>query len=197
MVGGTKDENALFLAPDDAVWHRNLGEVELKTRVGKVAGGETDAVIDLYRRMHPAMNPSELLIEITTGSNFWVRSVLLAERKSQQARAPAFMYSFNWQTPVLDGKLMSPHAIDVPFVFETTDVGGITGNSPEVRALAAVEAATWAAFARAGLPDNAAIPHWPAYNADSRATMMIDTHWTVAHDPQHEARLIWEKIVLA
>ena len=196
MVGGTKDENALFLAPDDAVWNRSLSEAELMTRVARVAGGETDVVIDLYRRMHSGMNPSELLIEITTDSNFWVRSVLLAERKSQAAKAPAFMYSFNWQTPVLDGKLMSPHAIDVPFVFETTDVGGITGNSPEVRGLAAVEAATWTAFARAGVPDNAAIPHWPPYNADTRATMMIDMHWTLDNDPQHEARLIWEKIAL-
>jgi para-nitrobenzyl esterase len=33
MVGGTKDENALFLAPDDAVWNRTLSEEELKTRV--------------------------------------------------------------------------------------------------------------------------------------------------------------------
>jgi para-nitrobenzyl esterase len=33
MVSGTKDENALFLAPDDAVWNRTLSEEELKTRV--------------------------------------------------------------------------------------------------------------------------------------------------------------------
>ena len=197
MVGGTKDENAVFLAPDDAVWNRSLSEAELKTRVAKVAGGETDAVIDLYRRMHPGMNPAELLIEITTDSNFWVRSVLLAERKSQKGKAPAFMYSFNWQTPVLDGKLMSPHAIDVPFVFETTDVGGITGNSPQARQIAAVEAATWAAFARAGAPDNPAIPHWAAYTADGRQTMMIDTQWKLAGDPQRDARLIWTKIALA
>jgi transposase len=29
-----------------------------------------------------------------------------------------------------------------------------------------------------------------------RATMMIDMHWTLDNDPQHEARLIWEKIAL-
>jgi para-nitrobenzyl esterase len=92
---------------------------------------------------------------------------------------------------------MSPHAIDVPFVFETTDIGGITGNSSEAHDLAAVEAATWAAFARAGTPDNAAIPHWPAYNADTRATTVIDTHWTLAKGPQKEARLIWQRIALA
>ena len=197
MVGGTRDENALFLAPDDTVWNRTLGEDELKTRVAKVAPGNTDAVLALYRRMHPGMNPAELLIEITTDSNFWVRSVLLAERKAAKSKAPVYMYSFNWQTPVFDGKLMAPHALDVPFVFDTLDAVGITGHAPAAPAIAAAELATWAGFARAGTPDNKAIPHWPAYTAADRATMMIDTEWRVQTDPQHEARLLWTRIAVA
>jgi carboxylesterase type B len=139
----------------------HLGEDELKTRVAEVAGGDTDAVLALYRRMHPGMNPAELLIEITTDARFWVRSVLLAERKAAKGKAPVYMYSFNWQTPVFDGKLMAQHALDVPFVFDTLDRTGITGHSPAAPAIAAVESATWAAFARTGTPDNKAIPHWP------------------------------------
>jgi para-nitrobenzyl esterase len=57
--------------------------------------------------------------------------------------------------------------------------------------------ATWAAFARAGKPDNPAIPAWPAYTADRRATMAIDTEWRVEDDPQREARLLWSRIALA
>lgn len=197
MVGGTRDENALFLAADDAVWNRTLSADELRTRVAKVAAGNTDAVLALYRQMHPGMNPAELLIEITTDSNFWVRSILLAERKAAKGRAPVYMYSFNWRTPVLDGKLMAPHAIDVPFVFDTVDVLGITGHAPAAAKIAAVEAATWASFARAGTPDNKAIPHWPAYTAADRATMMIDTEWSLQNDPQHAARLLWTRIALA
>ncbi len=197
MVGGTKDENALFLAPDDAVWNRTLSEDELKARVAKVAGENTDAVLALYRQMHPGMNPAELLIEITTDSNFWVRSVLLAERKAAKGKAPVYMYSFDWRTPVLDGKLMAPHAIDVAFVFDTVDVGGITGHSPAAAAIATAESLTWASFARAGTPDNKAIPHWPAYTAAERATMMIDSEWRVQNDPQHAARLLWSKIAVA
>jgi para-nitrobenzyl esterase len=197
MVGGTRDENALFLAADDAVWNRTLSADELRTRVAKVAAGNTDAVLALYRQMHPGMNPAELLIEITTDSNFWVRSILLAERKAAKGRAPVYMYSFNWRTPVLDGKLMAPHAIDVPFVFDTVDVVGITGHAPAAAKIAAVEAATWASFARAGTPDNKAIPHWPAYTAADRATMMIDTEWSLQNDPQHAARLLWTRIALA
>jgi para-nitrobenzyl esterase len=197
MVGGTKDENAIFLAPDDVVWNRTLGEDELKTRVVEVAGGDTDAVLALYRRMHPGMNPAELLIEITTDARFWVRSVLLAERKAAKGNAPVYMYSFNWQTPVLDGKLMASHALDVPFVFDTLAATGIAGHSPAAPPIAALESATWAAFARSGMPDNKAIPHWPAYTAADRATMMIDTEWRVQNDPQPEAGLLWTKIALA
>jgi hypothetical protein len=59
MVGGTRDENALFLAPDDAVWNRTLSEDELKTRLAKVAAGNADAVLALYRQIHAAA-PSSL-----------------------------------------------------------------------------------------------------------------------------------------
>jgi para-nitrobenzyl esterase len=197
MVGGTRDENALFLAPDDAVWSRTLSEDELKTRVAKVAAGNAGAVLALYRQMHPGMNPAELLIEITTDSNFWVRSVLLAERKAARGKAPVYMYSFNWRTPVLDGKLMAPHALDVPFVFDTLDAVGITGHASTAAAIATAESTSWAAFARTGTPDNKSIPHWPAYTAADRATMMIDTEWRVQNDPQHQARLLWTKIALA
>jgi para-nitrobenzyl esterase len=197
MVGGTKDENAIFLAPDDLVWNRTLSEDQLKARVAELTARDTDVVIALYRRMHPGMNPAELLIEITTDARFWVRSVLLAERKAAKGKAPVYMYSFNWQTPVLDGKLMAPHALDVPFVFDTLDVVGIAGHSPAALAIAATESATWAGFARTGMPDNKAIPHWPAYTAADRATMTIDTEWRVQNDPQQEARLLWTKIARA
>jgi para-nitrobenzyl esterase len=197
MIGGTRDENAIFLAPDDAVWNRTLTEDALKTRVAKVAGADTDAVLTLYRHMHPGMNPAELLIEITTDSNFWVRSVLLSERKAAKGKASVYMYSFNWRTPVLDGKLMAPHAIDVPFVFDTLDAVGIAGHSPVAAQIAAAESATWAAFAHTGTPDNEAVPHWPAYTAADRTTMIIDSKWQLQNDPQHEARLLWTTIALA
>jgi len=197
MVGGTRDENALFLAPDDAVWNRTLGADDLKGRVTRIAGGDTDAVLALYRKMHPQMTPAELLIEITTDSSFWIRSILLAERKAAKGKAAVYMYAFNWRTPVLDGKLMAPHALDVPFAFDTTDVGGMAGRSQEAKAIAAVESATWAAFAHAGKPDNPGIPAWPAYTEASRATMTIDAEWRVEEDPQPEARLLWRRIALA
>jgi para-nitrobenzyl esterase len=174
------------------VWNRTLSEDELKKRVAEVAGQDTDAVLALYRQTHPGMNPAELLIEITTDAKFWVRSVLRVKRKAAKGKALVYMYSFNWQTPVFDGKLMSQHALDVPFVFDTLDETSITGHSSAAPPIAATESATWAAFARTGMPNNKLIPHWPAYTAAERATMMIDTEWRVQNDPQHEARPVMD-----
>ena len=87
--------------------------------------------------------------------------------------------------------------VNVPFAFDTTDLVNNNDHSPTVHAIAAAESATWAAFARAGVPQNNTIPHWPAYDAQSRATMMINAEWEVENDPAREARLMWEKIALA
>ena len=114
------------------------------------------------------MNPAELLITITTASNFWVRSVILAERKAAQGMAPVFMYSFNWETPVFDGKLRSPHAIDVPFVFDTTDVVGNNDHSPVAAAICRRRIGDLGRLRPAGCAGQRAIPHWPAIRHRAR-----------------------------
>ena len=61
-------------------------------------------------------------------------------------------------------------------------------------ALAAAMSATWAAFARTGSPNNAAIPAWPAYTPTERATMVFDTRSRVVNDLGREARLLWSRV---
>ncbi len=57
MIGGTKDESAIFLAPDDAVWNRTLSEAELQKRIEAVAGDSTDSLLAYYKRRDPAATP--------------------------------------------------------------------------------------------------------------------------------------------
>src|SRR5258707_285562 len=45
MIGGTKDETAIFFAPDDAVWNRTITEDELKKRGAAVAGAPADSLL--------------------------------------------------------------------------------------------------------------------------------------------------------
>ena len=86
------------------------------------------------------------------------------------------------------------HAMDLPFVFDTTEVPLSTKGADGAPELAAAMSATWAQFARTGMPDNAAIPAWPAYTPETRATMVFDTRCRVVNDPFREARLLWSRV---
>ncbi len=194
MVGGTREESAFFLADDDIVWHGNLTEAGLRQRVEAVAGGETDRLLAAYDRAMPQASPGDRLIAALTGSNFWVRSVLLAERYAARPRAAVYMYSLDWQSPVHDGRMKAHHAMDLPFVFDNAEVPDTTAGAAGARELAAKVSATWIAFARNGTPDNPAIPSWPPYTTETRATMVLDRTCEVVRDPMPEARLLWSRV---
>jgi para-nitrobenzyl esterase len=95
---------------------------------------------------------------------------------------------------VQGGRLKAPHALDVPFTFDTIDLTNATDRSTAAHRLAATMSATWAAFAHAGVPDNAAIPHWPAYNAATRSTLMLNAECRIENDPRGETRQLWQTI---
>jgi para-nitrobenzyl esterase len=194
MMGGTKDESAIFLAPDDAVWNRTLSAEELHKRIAAVAGDATDRLVAYYKRRDAAATPADLLITGLTAANFQVRSTVLAERKAQRGKAAVWMYRFDWETPAFGGRLKSPHSMDVPFVFNTLGVIGEPHRKPHAQDLVDRVSATWASFARNGDPGNKSIPAWPAYTADKRATMVFNDQCQVAGDPDGEARPLWGKI---
>jgi para-nitrobenzyl esterase len=194
LVGGTKEESGFFLADDDEVWHRRLSEDSLRARIEAVAGAEAGRVLDLYRTMDPQGTCEDRLIKALTGSNFWIRTVLLAERKARRSAAPVYTYSLDWRSPSCDGRLKAHHAMDLPFVFDTTEVPDTTRGAAGARELAAVVSAIWAGFARTGKPEHPALPLWPPYTPIERATMILNTECRIATDPDRDARLLWERI---
>ncbi len=194
LIGGTKEESGFFLADDDEVWHRRLTEESLHARIAAVAGANAGRALDLYRTLDPEASREDRLITMLTGSNFWIRTVLLAERKAARRAAPVYMYSLDWRSPACDGRLKAHHAMDLPFVFDTTDVPDTTKGAAGARELAAVVSTIWAGFARSGSPQHPALPRWPAYTREERATMVLDSQCRVATDPDRDARLLWERI---
>jgi para-nitrobenzyl esterase len=197
MIGGTKDESSIFLAPDDAVWNRVVTEDDLRRRVASVAGDAADALLAYYKRCNLAASPSDRLITALTAPNFGMRSVILAERKAARARAPIWMYSFDWETPAFGGRLKAPHSVDVPFVFDTLGVIGAAHHKPHAQVLADRVSKTWATFARNGAPPNETIPPWPAYDAERRIMMLLDDECRVVDDRDGEVRPLWSKVMAA
>ena len=123
-------------------------------------------------------------------------SVTIAERKAALGKAPAYLYRLDWETPVLDGKLISPHGLEMPFVFDNVKSGGVglTGGE-EAQKMADKMSETWIAFAATGDPNTSrsGLPRWDPYNTENRLTMIFDTESRVEPDPLGEQRLIFEE----
>jgi para-nitrobenzyl esterase len=193
MIGGTRTESSIFMAPDDAVWNRTVTEEDLAKRIKALAGDRADALLAYDKQHYPDASPTDRLFYLTTGSNFEVRSMMLGERKAARGKAPVWMYRFDWETPAYDGRLRSPHSMEVPFVFDTLSVIGDKHQKPGAQALADKVSKTWATFARKGDPASDALPAWPTYSAERRNTMLFDDTCQVVVDPDGEARQLWTK----
>ena len=115
----------------------------------------------------------------------------LSERKAAQGRAPVHMYLFAWKSPALGGKLRSPHTVEIPFVFDNTDVPTVMTRAPGARELAARVSSAWIAFARNGDPNTPQLPQWPRYDTARRATMVFDDQSRVVDDPGGAERRAW------
>jgi para-nitrobenzyl esterase len=132
-----------------------------------------------------------------TAGQWWIRSVLWAERKAARLGAPVFFYSLAWETPAWGGRLKAPHMIDLPLVFDNTAICKTTAGAPGVGELAARISASWAQFARNGSPQTEVLPAWPAYTPQERAVMVLDKECRIVRDPDCDARLLWSNVATA
>jgi para-nitrobenzyl esterase len=189
MIGTNKDEMTLFFAL--APWMDGMDDAALRERVRMFVGERGDSLIEQYRRARPYDSLRDLMTAISTDAGMRIPSLAIADRKLALNGAPVFVYLFTWETPVLGGRLRSPHALEIPFVFDTLASAPLTGDSPARFALAEKMSRTWLAFARSGNPNNDAIPQWPAYSEGERPTMIFDNECHVVNDPYRQERLAW------
>ena len=193
LIGTNGTESSLLLGLGDPALF-SLNEADMRSRLKSYLHladeAKLDSIIATYRKDRPGASPSEIYFAITTDRMMRMNAITQAERKFAQHAAPAYMYIFAWRTPVLGGKLMSPHGIELAFVFDNTDkTVGLNGSAPDVAVLADKVSAAWAAFAHTGNPGTGALPHWPAYDTMSRATMVFNDECKLGDDPGRDERL--------
>jgi para-nitrobenzyl esterase len=191
MIGNAATEVTLFLA-NAGMANFVLEEADVETRVGRFLGvdpARSKQVIEAYRTAHRGVTPSEVLAAVATDYMYRRNTMRVAALQAAQAKAPVFAYVFDWKTPVLGGVLQSPHTLEVPFAFGTTDAAvELVGTGPEIPRLVRQTMARWVSFARHGVPSAPGGVTWPAYDGTHRATMMLDVESRVASNPGGEAR---------
>jgi para-nitrobenzyl esterase len=173
MVGFTKDEMTLYNVGFE--WWRNLDDAGMRKRIKEQRGEHADALIAAYEVLHTDYSPRHLYTAILTSRHF-LGATTLAERKAAQNSGNAYLYVFNWDAPVEDGILKSPHTMEIPFVFDNVDKGPLLlGTDRATRRFGAQMSSVWTHFARTGDPNTRGIPRWAPYDSKDRATMVFDT----------------------
>jgi para-nitrobenzyl esterase len=188
IIGYTKDERTLYNIGLD--WWGTLTDAQLSARAEEIHGEKGPAILAAYRRIHPHYSNDYLFTDLTN-SHAW-RAPAKAERKIDLGGAPVWLYQWDWEAPVDGGILKSPHTMEIPFVFNNVDKGPLLlGKEPTTFELAALASASWAAFARTGDPNVDGLPDWPAYDRETRATMLFDLESRIANDPLGEVRKLF------
>jgi para-nitrobenzyl esterase len=189
MVGSTETEDGWLGPPpfemsDDEMLERFTNQLANRNE----ADGRE--LMGLYQRLHPRMRNRMLWLTAESDDTRRWSAQLLARLKHEQNAAPAYLYFFDWHSPVHNDRMGAYHTLDIPFVLYNMDLGAsMTGAAQSRYELAHVMSAAWAAFARSGDPNHADMPHWPAFRPDEYPTMMFGESVRVAHDPNRDERL--------
>ena len=190
LIGTNKDENTLFMFS-----HPRFGaftDADLDRHAAAAVGSRGPALVEALRATYPDYSPSHLVAAVGTASGMWAGSITLAERKAAQ-NAPVWMYMLAWETPVARGRLKCPHALEIPLVFDNVErARNFVGRGDDPQRLADQMSSAWLAFARTGDPNTPALPSWPAYDADTRSTMIFNLESQIVQDPSGQVRKVLE-----
>jgi para-nitrobenzyl esterase len=172
IVSTTLQDAALGLTNFD------LDEAGLRKIIAARFGDKANAIVDAYRKAKPNQSPFLTQAEIFTDATRR-NAIMQAERKAALKRAPAYLYQWDWASSAFDGKFGAVHGTDVSASFHNVRDQMLSAGSSEGKLMADRLASVWVAFAKTGNPNNDAIPNWPAYDANARATMVFDKNTRV------------------
>jgi para-nitrobenzyl esterase len=155
--------------------------------------------VETYREKYPKHSPSDLYFLIWSDYPTMLFSNFIAERRAMRKQAPTWLYRFEWETPVMGGRLKTSHTLEIPFVFDNIAYSpNLTGTGQDAFKLAAKMSETWLHFAETGDPNTplGVQSKWQPYDIDSRATLLINNESRLAMDPEKAERELLKSIYL-
>jgi para-nitrobenzyl esterase len=185
LISTTLDDAGLFF-DRFAMTDRELSET-----LSASYGAKGAALEKLYRAHYP-IKPAYLLhAQIITDAGFRRFAQAQAAAKAARQAAAVYTYLWEWICPAYDGKFGAAHAMDVAASMNNERDAILGSGSGDARRMCDTMASSLLAFAKCGNPNNSHVPHWPRFDASSRATMVFDRDTRVDRDPGGTLRKFW------
>jgi len=190
IVSSTLDERTYRETRFDMTWD------DVKQRIASIEGANPDEIITMYRKDDLDASPFIINARIVTDRGFRRGTRVLSSRKAAQAAAggaPVWTYLWASPSPAFGGRYGATHAADSSYAMHDIRLA-LSGPQYENLRLADELASAWVSLAATGDPNNAKTPHWPAYDEETRTTMVFGHPSRTVSDPRRTFVDLWERI---
>jgi para-nitrobenzyl esterase len=198
IIGTADTEQTFFLGASDSNFalDRPRAVARIAHFIG-IAEGEAGRLYDDYLISRTDASPGEIMAYVMSDQMYRRNDTLAADRRARQGGAPTYSYLITWRSPVLGGKLKSPHTICIPFVFGTCDAAAaMIGSGAAQATLSRKMMGAWTSFARTGKPAASGLPDWTPYDAEAKPTMIFDDDCRIENDPRRADRIALDRYPL-
>jgi para-nitrobenzyl esterase len=177
LAGSTQHEWRVFdtVLTDDEITEHFLAE---RARALGGPDADVDDILDRYRSEHEVGRGRTEVDRRRAVASALVTDFHFGAPTEQFARAhagagnPVFRYELQWPSP--RPGLGACHDTCLPLVFGTmASAPGLVGTGAAVTRMSEVVQDAWIAFIRAGDPSTPDLGRWPAYEPETRATMLL------------------------
>ena len=197
IAGTNRDEGTLFSAIFKLFAPTEELPIEGMARA-VTAGADPQPFLAALRTEYPQADEMTILERVFDA--MFLKAAQGSAQHASETGVGGWLYRFDYATtkPVLGQDVGATHAAEIPFTFnrfDSTSISPIFGydrNDQTAKELARQWSETIIAFAKTGDPNGAGLPEWPQYDANTRATLVLDANPRIEHDLNRNLRELWE-----
>ena len=175
LIGSNKDELSLWLVRPGAE-----PELEYSERAAGLIGNyvteeQFNELVAGYKEIFPDYSDGDIMVAIASDARYSGNAVRQAKLRAASTDTPVWMYQFDWETPVAGGIFGAPHALEIPFAFDTLENSESMVGDPTVpQKVADQMSEAWISFARHGDPNARGLPYWPPTTTENVVAMRLN-----------------------